>query len=91
MKKRMVLIEWVDSHGATAGWQALEDFQCTALHITTVGFVVAETADAIAVAGSYAEETPETLEQANGVITIPKQAIISSESLALLLRKSGRR
>ena len=43
-KNRLVMIEWIDAHGASnAKWRDLEDIKdtCHPLYITSVGFLIA--------------------------------------------------
>ena len=76
-----VKIEWVDSSGVQGGWQFLDDFNTELVRVTSVGFIVEETDDLIALSSNYAESTINSPEQVNGVMTIPKCAIISISSL----------
>lgn len=69
-------IEWLDSFGCTSGWSAIQPIE-TCLICHSVGYVISENENAISLANSIALETDHTVEQANGVMTIPKVAIIS--------------
>lgn len=68
-------IKWLDSYGCTNSWRKIENIT-EKLFCETVGFVVSETDELISLANSIAFETEETVEQANGVMTIPKVSII---------------
>lgn len=79
--KELLQIEWVDSSGVQGGWQFLEDFNTELVKVTSVGFLVKETEELIALSLNYGKETINSPEQINGVITIPKCAITSISSL----------
>ncbi|WP_158728728.1 MULTISPECIES: hypothetical protein [unclassified Flavobacterium] len=68
-------IKWLDSYGCTNRWAKIESI-AEKLICETVGFVISETDELISLANSIAYETEETVEQANGVMTIPKVSII---------------
>jgi hypothetical protein len=74
-------IEWLDSSGIQSGWQELKDFRAEITKIESVGFIIYENAEVIALAHNYANETHSTPEQANGIMIIPKCCIISSSVL----------
>jgi hypothetical protein len=73
-------IEWVDSFGCSSGWSEVRPIE-TLLTCKTVGFVVSENDYIISLANSIAEETNETKEQANGIMTIPKVSITNRREL----------
>lgn len=79
--KKKVAIRWQDSYGALSGWQEVEGFKPELLVITSYGTVVYEDGTIISIAQNYAEETEYTPEQANGIMTIPKDCILSITSL----------
>ena len=68
-------IKWLDSYGCTNSWQKIESIT-EKLICETIGYVISETDELISLANSIAYETDETVEQANGVMTIPKVSII---------------
>lgn len=67
-------IKWVDSFGCSPGWAKIEPID-TLLICHSVGFVIYENEHTVSLANSVAEETKDTMEQANGVMTIPKCCI----------------
>lgn len=75
--KEIKLIEWYDSYGVSNGWEDLSNFQPNELIIKSIGFVLYEDANIISLTGNYSKETDRTVEQANGIITIPKCCIKS--------------
>jgi hypothetical protein len=75
MKYKIKKIKWLDSYGCTNRWQLIEEIT-EKLVCETVGYVISETNELISLANSIAYETNETIEQANGVMTIPKVSII---------------
>jgi hypothetical protein len=81
---RLVAVEW-DSHGSNSdGWQSLDDPTVSAVLCLSVGFLVGETATAIALAPNLGDVQREDL-QALGIISIPKGAIRRVEDVALAI------
>ncbi len=70
-----IKIEWIDSFGATGGWQSLDGYSPEELKIVSVGMKVFENEKVIALAPNYAKSTTYTSEQANGLMVIPKCCI----------------
>jgi hypothetical protein len=68
-------IKWLDSYGCTNSWRPIEKIT-EKLICETIGYVISETDELISLANSISYETEETIEQANGVMTIPKVSII---------------
>lgn len=83
MKKRrkvkILLIEWVDSAG-DPGWQHTEDIKAHLAHCQTVGFLVTETKEAIALALS--RTTSNGFKPFGDIISIPKISITSKRVLS---------
>lgn len=79
--KKKVAIRWQDSYGALPGWQEVAGFMPGWLVVTSYGTVIYEDDKIISIAQNYAEETEYTPEQANGIMTIPKDCILSITSL----------
>lgn len=75
MEYKIKKIKWLDSYGCTNRWKEIENIT-EKLICETVGFVISETSDLISLANSIAYETDETVEQANGIMTIPKVSIV---------------
>ena len=73
-------IKWLDSYGCTNSWRKIENIT-EKLICETVGYVISETDELISLANSIAYETDETVEQANGVMTIPKVSITEETEL----------
>lgn len=73
-------IKWLDSYGCTNSWQKIEQIT-EKLICETVGYVISETTELISLANSIAYETTETVEQANGIMTIPKVCIIEESEI----------
>ena len=72
---RRVYVKWIDSYGCTARWEEL-DRDYPLLVIESIGFVILNNDDVIAIANSVSQETSKTPAQANGIMTIPKLSII---------------
>lgn len=81
MKGDIVEVCWKDSYGVISGWKDISDFCASPLTIHSYGKIIYEDNDLISLTGNYAEETENTVEQANGIMTIPKCCIISITSL----------
>lgn len=62
---KRVLVKWID----------LEDYETDISEIESYGIVVHENERSISVAGHYAVGNSNTLEQASGIMTIPKACI----------------
>ena len=73
--KDIVCVKWLDSYGVQAGWQDISDYKANKLEITSVGKIIYEDDDVISLAHNFADETENTLQQANGIMTIPKVCI----------------
>lgn len=70
-----VCIIWTDSYGVTSGWQDISDYHAEKLSVESFGKVIYEDADVISLAHNFAEETNNTVKQANGIMVIPKACI----------------
>ena len=81
--KEIKHIKWHDSYGVSAGWEDVSDFKANELIIHSIGFVLHEDDKVISLTGNYASETDKTVEQANGIITIPKCCIEEIISVSL--------
>lgn len=81
----IVCIQWLDSYGVLAGWQKTDGFTAGKLEITSLGKVVYQNEDVISLAANFSEETENTPNQANGIMTIPKAAILSVTYASFLL------
>lgn len=74
---QLVLVEWEDSARPISGWQWVEDCEPQPIRCISVGYLVAETSDAIALAPNLGDvEQPKA--QACGIIQIPQRAIIKT-------------
>jgi hypothetical protein len=79
--KELVKVEWFDSYGVTSKWTAVVDIIPVELICISVGYIIYEDENKIALAPHYAHETTETLEQCSGVMTIPKCSIANITTL----------
>lgn len=75
---RLVLIEWEDSHALTAGgWMHLDGAWSTEPRIIySVGWLVADDARSKIIVPHRNDETPNTLAQGAGVISIPTRCVV---------------
>jgi hypothetical protein len=67
----LVLVEWEDSARPIPAWQWVEDYEVPAtVGCLSVGYLIAETQDAIALAPNLGDVRQEKL-QASGILRIP--------------------
>jgi len=69
-----MLVEWVDSRQPTNEWVRLDGVRREFCRCYSVGFVVQDDEDVIALAANVADVEEE--EQATGVIVIPRVAVL---------------
>lgn len=72
-----VEVKWIDSFGVQSGWQDISSYSADKLEITSWGVIIFINDDIISLAHNFSEETENTLQQANGIIVIPKACITS--------------
>lgn len=77
-----IYIKWVDSYGVLSGWIDLDEYNPNLLIIESVGKVVSQNKEIVAIAHNYSEATENTPQQANGIMVIPKKAILEVISLS---------
>lgn len=79
MAQQPVVVTWLDSRQPHQGWELIEDVaDPVPVPITSVGFIVREGDDAIALAQSVGGPP----EQCMGVIIIPRCCITSTRKVA---------
>ena len=78
-----VCIIWTDSYGVTSGWQDISDYHAEKLSVESFGKVIYEDADVISLALNFADETNNSVKQANGILVIPKACIEKISTLCL--------
>jgi hypothetical protein len=72
---KMVLVEWEDSVRPLPSWQWVDEYQIPEIvTCISVGYLIAETNDAIAIAPNLGDVTCERI-QASGIIRIPQTAV----------------
>lgn len=72
MKRQIVEITWIDSHGVTGEWEHIEDLKpLNALVCYSIGYILEENETYITITQSVSEE------QVLGRMTIPQDAIMS--------------
>lgn len=76
-----VRVKWIDSCVGDCYWTPIDDFKPSIMKPTTYGFVIHEDKEKISVAQTFADEDGDAPTQVNGVITIPKCAILEMEIL----------
>jgi len=77
--EKLELVEWLDSRQPTAGWSWLSDMKQTVCRCVSVGYVVQDDQDVLALAPNMADAEGEA--QAMGVITIPRIAVLRRTKL----------
>lgn len=70
-----VKVLWTDSYGVLTGWQDVSDYKAVKLTVESWGKIIYEDDEVISLAHNFAEETNNTLKQANGIMVIPKACI----------------
>lgn len=81
-KNRAVRVKWIDSCGGDCYWSLVKDFKPQVTKPTTFGFVIHEDDECISVAQSLADDGDGNA-QYNGVICIPKRAILEIVDLPM--------
>lgn len=77
-KRKLLLIEWVDSHSCGNGWQKLETVESNqeVLHCRSVGWLLVETDDIVVLVPHISgERNTNTRLFCKGDLAIPKRAI----------------
>ena len=73
---RLVAVEWEDSQRPLAAWQWLDEFELPdSVRCLSVGFLVAETDGALALAPNLGD-IDRTRAQGCGIIRIPRSAVL---------------
>lgn len=71
-----VLVEWVDSHVATSGWQPLDEFEPVLPTVRSVGWITHQDESHLTVAPHViSAHQPSVPAQVCGVMVIPRAAI----------------
>lgn len=76
-----VRITWDDSSHHPQGWEFVDAIDPCVTRCETLGFIVAENASSVVVAGSVGRDGSGKITQASGMITIPRCAIVHEEFL----------
>ena len=72
---RLVRVDWEDSSQPVPAWQWVDDYVAPAIiRCVSVGYLIAETDQAIAVAPNIGDVGCERI-QASGIIRIPRSAV----------------
>lgn len=72
---RLVAVEWEDSQRPLSPWQWLDEFNLPdAVRCVSVGFLIAESQSAIAIAPNLGD-IDQTRAQGSGIIRIPQSAV----------------
>lgn len=79
----MVRVEWVDSYGCAASWSSVEEIELVTCPCVSIGFLVAETNDCVAVM-PHSAKSPGGTHQGMGELVIPRAAITSIQRLGVM-------
>ena len=72
---KLVAVEWVDSAQPVSAWQWADDYEMPQIVVcVSVGYLIAETEEAIALAPNLGDIGRERI-QASGIIRLPRPAI----------------
>jgi hypothetical protein len=72
---KLLCVEWEDSARPVSAWQWIDDYEIPhTVRCVSVGFLIAETAEALALAPNLGDTTRERT-QASGIIRIPRSAV----------------
>lgn len=85
-----VYIKWIDSYGVLSGWTDLSGYNPNLLFIESVGKIISNNDDVVALAHNYSDETDNTPEQANGIMVIPKKSIVEIISFSSYLQLASK-
>lgn len=77
--KGLEAIEWIDSHSPSGGWHPWDEIDLRVLTLYSVGWVMHETKKVVTVVAHRSFDSPPS--NVEGVITIPKAAIVSRVKL----------
>lgn len=72
---KLVYMEWVDSYGCSSDWISLEDCKPKELVCKSVGWLLFDGPECKVIVPHIAEESPNTIAQGCGDMTIPTSAI----------------
>lgn len=82
---RLVMLEWEDSAQPVDQWQWVDDYKAPEIvKCVSVGFLIAETKRAFALAPNLGDITRERV-QASGIMRIPRSAVRRVVALSLML------
>ena len=71
----LVIVEWEDSAQPSPTWQWVKDYEFPSIvRCTSVGYLIAQTRDAIAIAPNLGDLAREQI-QASGIMRIPASAV----------------
>jgi hypothetical protein len=78
---RLVMLEWEDSARPISAWQWVDEYELPQIiKCLSVGFLIAETEEAVALAPNLGDVTRERT-QAAGIMRIPRSAVRSMVEL----------
>lgn len=79
--RKLVLIEWIDSHSPSNRWERVESLSCKPVLATSVGFVMNENREGIQIVAHFTGSEERDIEYAGGAMFIPKCAIRSRKAI----------
>ena len=79
---KLVNVKWVDSFGVTSSWEDIDDIDISEMVVKSVGYVVKESDDCIAIAANITMGDHTVCRpQACGVMTIPIVTIVEMKEM----------
>lgn len=76
-------IEWEDSQAVSTGWHSLEDLELDTPIMKSIGWIVSETTEFVALCANIGEATRTSDLQGNGIMLIPQRCIVKRFTMAL--------
>lgn len=80
----LVYVRWADSCNSDFGWTHIEDLDTRIYEIDSVGFLVDETEDALALSSHYSVDDPY---KCNTILMIPKSCVLEIKELSVQGRR----
>lgn len=79
----IVVVRWLDSRGASPGWQHVSELTDGPCEMVSVGRLVVEDSRHVVIAPHFSVEDEEVDDQVCGAMYIPRAAIVQMDALLL--------
>lgn len=80
-KQQIVLVEWVDSYGATPRWEPLDGAEFGTCTMYSAGLLLSRDRERVVIVPHWSDETDRTIHQGAGIMVIPTPCIKSITKL----------